>query len=36
MKDGRNGLPPEYSKDGVHPNPEGYRVMEGIIASYLR
>lgn len=36
MKDGRNGLPPEYSKDGVHPNPEGYRVMEGIIASYLK
>ena len=34
MKDG--GLPPEYSKDGVHPNPEGYRVMEGIIASYLK
>ena len=36
MKDGRNGLPPEYWKDGVHPNPEGYRVMEGIIAPYLR
>ena len=36
MKDGRNGLPPGYSKDGVHPNPEGYRVMEGIIASYLK
>ena len=36
MKDGRNGLPPEYSKDGVHPNPEGYRDMEGIIASYLK
>lgn len=36
MKDDRNGLPPEYSKDGVHPNPEGYRVMEGIIAPYLK
>ena len=36
MKDDRNGLPPEYSKDGVHPNPEGYRVMEGMIAPYLK
>lgn len=28
MADARNGLPTNLSKDGVHPNLEGYRVME--------
>jgi len=28
MVDERNGLKAEYSKDGVHPNEEGYNVME--------
>lgn len=28
MADARNGLPANLSKDGVHPNLEGYRVME--------
>ena len=28
MVDERNGLMPEYSKDGVHPNEAGYNVME--------
>ena len=31
MKDGRNGLPPEYSKDGVHPKKETYPIMEALI-----
>ena len=28
MVDERKGLPAKYSKDGVHPNAEGYAVME--------
>ena len=28
MKDERNGLPANLSKDGVHPTPEGYKIME--------
>jgi len=28
MADDRNGLPPNLSKDGVHPNLDGYRIME--------
>jgi len=28
MADERKGLPAKYSKDGVHPNEAGYRVME--------
>jgi lysophospholipase L1-like esterase len=31
MKDERNGLKSNYSEDGVHPNKEGYRVMEGLV-----
>lgn len=27
LKDARDGLPPNLSKDGVHPNPAGYAVM---------
>jgi lysophospholipase L1-like esterase len=27
MKDGRDGLPANLSKDGVHPTPAGYAVM---------
>jgi lysophospholipase L1-like esterase len=27
MKDGRDGLPPNLSKDGVHPLPAGYTLM---------
>jgi lysophospholipase L1-like esterase len=27
MKDGRDGLPAELAKDGVHPTEAGYRVM---------
>ncbi len=28
MKDERNGLPESLSPDGVHPNKEGYKIME--------
>jgi acetyl esterase/lipase/lysophospholipase L1-like esterase len=28
MKDERNGLPARLSRDGVHPNLEGYKIME--------
>jgi len=28
MKDERNGLPANLSKDGVHPTLEGYKIME--------
>lgn len=35
MKDDSNGLPEAYSKDGVHPTPEGYEVMEPIIVAAI-
>ena len=31
MTDGNNGLRPELSKDGVHPNVEGYKLMEPMV-----
>ena len=31
MKDARNGLPENLSKDGVHPTLKGYKIMEKII-----
>ena len=31
-----NGLPKKYSKDGVHPNLEGYYVMEKILLKALK
>jgi lysophospholipase L1-like esterase len=31
MADENNGLKKEYSKDGVHPNVDGYKVMKPII-----
>jgi lysophospholipase L1-like esterase len=35
MKDQKNGLPLKYSKDGVHPNIEGYKVMEKVLMNHL-
>ena len=35
MKDERDGLPEKYSKDGVHPTMEGYKIMEEMILSVL-
>jgi lysophospholipase L1-like esterase len=31
MKDERDGLPAALSKDGVHPLPAGYKVMEPLV-----
>jgi len=31
MVDNNNGLPIKYSADGVHPNAEGYKVMEPLV-----
>ena len=36
MKDSRNGLPESYAQDGIHPNIDGYAVMEEIILKYLK
>ena len=36
MKDSRNGLPSKFSGDEVHPNKEGYDVMEKILLKYLK
>ncbi len=31
MADSRNGLPKNLAKDGVHPTPEGYSIMEPLV-----
>jgi lysophospholipase L1-like esterase len=36
MKDERNGLRENLGPDGVHPNLEGYRIMEEILIDYLK
>ena len=36
LTDERGGVAPEYSEDTVHPNLDGYRIMEGIIMKYLK
>lgn len=35
LKDARNGLPEKYSKDGVHPTMDGYKIMERLISEAL-
>ena len=35
MADERNGLPVELSGDGVHPNKEGYEIMEPIVENAI-
>lgn len=36
LKDAHNGLPEKYSKDGVHPTMEGYKIMERLISEALK
>lgn len=36
MADERNGLPIKYSADGVHPNLEGYKVMEPLVEEAVK
>lgn len=36
MKDDRDGLPENYAPDGIHPNMEGYLVMEKMILKVLK
>lgn len=33
--DNRGGLPEKYSSDGVHPNMEGYKIMEQLVGEQL-
>ncbi len=35
MADQRNGLKSEYSKDGVHPNLPGYKVMDDLVVKAI-
>jgi lysophospholipase L1-like esterase len=36
MADERNGLMRKYSEDGVHPNLEGYKVMEPLVENAIK
>ena len=36
MKDPRDGLPPNLSKDGVHPNPAGYAIMAPLVETGVK
>ena len=36
MVDNNNGLPSKYSSDGVHPNSEGYKVMEPLVEDAIK
>lgn len=36
MQDERGGLPEKYSKDGVHPTLEGYKVMEKLVQEAIK
>jgi lysophospholipase L1-like esterase len=36
MVDEKNGLPEKYSADGVHPNEEGYKVMEPLVEEAIK
>lgn len=36
LKDEKNGMPEKYSKDGCHPNLEGYKIMEPIVLNAIR
>jgi lysophospholipase L1-like esterase len=36
MDDGTRALKKEYQRDAVHPNLEGYKVMEEVIQKILK
>ncbi len=36
MADERNGLPKEYSEDGVHPNLTGYQIMKPLVEKAIK
>jgi lysophospholipase L1-like esterase len=36
MADERKGLPPNLSKDGVHPTLEGYKIMESLVQKGIK
>ena len=36
MKDEKNGLPEKLSKDGVHPNGDGYKIMEKLVKEEIK
>lgn len=36
LDDGAGGLAPAHSKDGVHPNPAGYKIMEDLAVPAIR
>jgi lysophospholipase L1-like esterase len=36
MVDARKGLPANLSKDGVHPTPEGYQIMESLVVPAIK
>ena len=36
MADNRNGMKPELSYDGVHPNPAGYKIMEPMVENAIK
>lgn len=36
LTDGENGLPAQFSKDGVHPGVQGYEIMENLLEKYLK
>ena len=36
MNDGKGGLAPEHSEDGVHPTLAGYKIMEKVLLEYIK
>ena len=36
MNDGKGGLSPEHSEDGVHPTLAGYKIMESVLIEYIK
>ncbi|MEG1587058.1 MAG: SGNH/GDSL hydrolase family protein [Bacteroidales bacterium] len=36
LADERGGLPKKYASDGIHPNMEAYKIMEGLVMKPLR